>query len=78
MDNIKHRLDFLQEEETTDSPLRECMSAIDYKNVTAIPLSDRYYILSLMQRALNIHLDSYIEYCKRHDVEELRDEAENS
>lgn len=78
MDNIKHRLDFFQEEEKTDSRLIECMTAIDYKNVTAIPLYDRYYLLSVMQRALNIYLDSYIEYCKRHGVEELRGNAENS
>ena len=44
MDNIKYRQEFFQgeQDEISNSPLRECMTAIDYKNVTAIPLTDRY------------------------------------
>ena len=42
MDNIKYRQEFFQgeQDEISNSPLRECMTAIDYKNVTAIPLPD--------------------------------------
>ena len=60
------------------SPLQECMSLVDYKNVISIPIDDRYYILSTIQRALNVYLHSYIEYCKRHGIEELRDQVGNS
>ncbi len=60
------------------SSLQECMTAFDYKNIISIPIDTRYYVLSTIQRALNVYLHSYIEYCKRHGVEELRDQAENS
>jgi len=60
------------------SPLKECMSLVDYKNITSIPIDARYYILSSIQRSLNIYLHSYIEYCKRHGIEELRDQVGNS
>jgi hypothetical protein len=75
MDNIKHREDFFNEEETANSPLNETKSLIDYENIRTIPLEDRFYILSTIQRALNIYLDSYVRYCNDNNIEELRDKV---
>jgi hypothetical protein len=59
------------------SPLQECMSLVDKKNIISIPIDDRYYILSTIQRSLNIYLHSYIEYCEEHDIEKPRDKFKN-
>jgi len=75
MDNLKHREDFFNEEEASNQTLKETKSLIDYENIRTIPLEDRFYILSTIQRALNIYLDSYVRYCNDNNIEELRDKA---
>ena len=75
MENLKHREDFFNEEETYNQTLKETKSLIDYENIRTIPLEDRFYILSTIQRALNIYLDSYVRYCNDNNIEELRDKA---
>lgn len=39
MDNIKHREVFFRDEDVRNSPMKECMSAIDYKNIIALKTS---------------------------------------
>jgi hypothetical protein len=80
MDNLKHLQEFRQdnEEQIPASSLKESMSLIDMKNVLSIPLEDRYYLLSTIQRALHIYIGGYVEYCNNNDIDELRDKVINS
>ncbi len=78
MDNIKHRLDYFQEEETTSSPLKELMTLVDKKNIMTIDIEDRYYLMAVVQRALDINIGGYVQFYTRNDMDELRENPENS
>lgn len=77
MDNIKHRLDYFQEEEN-NSPLKELLTLVDKKNLMTIDIEVRLYLLAVVQRALDINIGSYVQFYTRNDMDELRENPENS
>jgi hypothetical protein len=61
MDNIKHRLEFIQNEnvDITNFSQTEVMTIAAIKNIANVPLESRFYILATMQNALRIDFADY-------------------
>jgi|GEM_PF-1809795 len=61
MDNIKHRTEFFQNENTnlTDFSQTEAMAIAAINNIINVPLESRFYILATMQNALRVDFEDY-------------------